>query len=62
MEKIIKNELSSSSDPSVITAQNDSYALILGRERSFDYNWLQKTILNQFIIPELKYIKISYLI
>ena len=41
-------------DQSVLTAQQDPYAIETGREASFELGWLQPTIANSFVGPRVR--------
>lgn len=56
MEALLRggNSVAPSDDLSVLTAQQDPYALQVGREAAFEQGWLQPTVTSTFVSPRVR--------
>ena len=56
MEALLRarNSAAPSDDLSVLTAQQDPYALQVGREVAFEQGWLQPTVTSTFVTPRVR--------
>lgn len=56
MEALLRasNSAAPSDDLSVLTAQQDPYALQVGREAAFEQGWLQPTVTSTFVSPRVR--------
>ena len=53
-ELIERATRSTGEDVSVITAREDSYAIMVGREAAFETKWLQTTITEDYVTPRIR--------